>query len=48
MYERIDLDEIINLAKDIKRLNYIINKKEGAVLSKKEIDLAIELIKKDF
>ena len=48
IYERSDLDKIIGLAKDIRKLNYIYNKKGDLILTKKEIDLAIEFIRRDF
>jgi hypothetical protein len=47
-YEMVDLDKIIKLAKDIRKLEYTIYRQENFVLSKESIDLAIELTRKDF
>ncbi len=47
LIERNDLDHIINLAKDIAKLNHITNKGE-LTLNKENICLAIELLKKGF
>ena len=47
LYERNYLDKVINLAKDICKLNSVVHKKDP-VLTLKEIKLSIDLLKRDF
>jgi hypothetical protein len=47
LYERNYLDKVINLAKDICKLNNITHKK-NLVLTPEEIELSMVLLKRDF
>ncbi len=47
-YEQAELDLIINLAKDITKLKYIIDETKKPIVAKDTIDLAVKLLKKDF